>query len=122
VTYQESALWKGTLAARPDDCWQSQRERLRVAYELARKRVEPMVRQAHHDCFGLTIHDLSHLDALWDMAGLILGDPSTLSPLEAFIFGAGVLLHDTALAIGAYKGGWPNSRKATLGQRLRQCS
>lgn len=105
VTYQDSALWKAALAHRDNDPYAAQRERLRVALESARRRVDPMVRQAHHDCFGLTIHDLTHLDALWEIGSQLISDVNAISPLEAFIFGASVLLHDTAMAISAYEGG-----------------
>lgn len=53
----------------------------------------------------LTVHDVTHLDALWEMADLIAGDNYPLNPLEAFVFGGAILLHDAAHCFEAYEGG-----------------
>ena len=53
----------------------------------------------------LTIHDVSHLDALWEVASTVAGDDYPLSPIEAYVFGAAVLLHDVGLCFEAYTGG-----------------
>ena len=52
----------------------------------------------------LTIHDISHLDALWDVVSIVAGRDFPLNPLEAYVFGASVLLHDAALCFEAYSG------------------
>ena len=52
-----------------------------------------------------TVHDLSHLDALWEMADLIVGTNFILNPAEAFVFGVAVLLHDAGMTVAAYPGG-----------------
>ena len=54
---------------------------------------------------NLTIHDISHLDALWDVASIVAGRDFPFNPLEAYIFGATVLLHDAGLCFEAYSGG-----------------
>ena len=54
---------------------------------------------------GLTIHDISHLDALWDVASTVAGPDYPLNPLESYVFGAAVLLHDAGLCFEAYSGG-----------------
>ena len=56
-------------------------------------------------CHQLTIHDITHLDALWDMADLIIDETFELSPAEAFVFGASVLIHDSGLTLAAYSTG-----------------
>ena len=53
----------------------------------------------------LTLHDISHLDALWDVASIVAGPEFQLNPLEAYVFGAAVLLHDAGLCFEAYSGG-----------------
>ena len=53
----------------------------------------------------LTIHDVSHLDALWEVASTVAGPDFPINPLEAYIFGAAVLLHDAGLCFEAYSGG-----------------
>jgi hypothetical protein len=54
---------------------------------------------------NLTVHDITHLDALWETADLIAGPNYPLNPMEAFAFGGSVLLHDAALCFEAYEGG-----------------
>ena len=57
------------------------------------------------------MHDLSHLDGLWTVAGTIAGDDFALTPLEGYLFGTAVLLHDAALCFDAYSGGKQAVRK-----------
>ena len=54
---------------------------------------------------GLTVHDVTHLDALWEVAEVIVGEEFAFNPLEAYIFGCAVLLHGAGLCFEAYRGG-----------------
>jgi hypothetical protein len=77
----------------------------RVAFEEMRERAEPIVARILRDMPGYTVHDISHLDALWETASLVAGDGVQLNPAEAFVFGGSVLLHDAAMTLAAYPGG-----------------
>jgi len=79
--------------------------RLVESLRQIRKEVEPLASRIADSLPGLTIHNLSHLDALWDVAGTVVGPDYPLNPLEAYIFGASVLLHDAGLCFEAYSGG-----------------
>ncbi|WP_428422368.1 HD domain-containing protein [Methylibium sp.] len=70
-----------------------------------RSNIEPIVQRIAHVLPGLTVHDVTHLDALWDTAGVISGVGYPLNPLEAFVFGAAVLLHDSAMCWEAFERG-----------------
>jgi hypothetical protein len=106
ITYNETALWQRTLGSTGNNPREeSAIAALRSTFETAHTRIKPIVRQAHLDCAGLTIHDESHLDALWQLANTISGDQYEINPLEAFVFGCSVLFHDSALAVAAYEGG-----------------
>ena len=61
---------------------------------------------------GLSIHDVSHLDALWDVANTLAGPDYPLNVLEAYVFGAAVLLHDAGLCFEAYSGGRDSVRRS----------
>ena len=37
---------------------------------------------------SLTFHDISHMDALWNVAGIVAGTGFSLNPLEAYILHA----------------------------------
>jgi hypothetical protein len=103
--FRNSRLWKSSLAERPNDDHQEERERLRTALVQMRARVQPLVATIQNDCAGLTVHDITHLDALWEMADLVAGEHFKLTPAEAFVFGAAVLLHDAGMAALGYPGG-----------------
>lgn len=68
----------------------------------------------------MTIHDVSHLDALWDVAGVIAGDKFPLNPLEAYVFGCAVLLHDAGLCFEAFAGGRAAVRETVQWRDARQ--
>lgn len=70
-----------------------------------RDRVAPVVRRIMPDMPGYTVHDITHLDALWETASLVASEGLQLNPAEAFVFGASVLLHDSAMTLAAYEGG-----------------
>jgi hypothetical protein len=103
---QRTNLWKKSLAqvdgSDPDSI---PRETLRAALISFRKNAESLVSRVHASLPNLTVHDISHLDALWETADLICGENFELTPLEAFIFGGAVLLHDSALCFEAYENG-----------------
>lgn len=110
---ESTSMWGRTLAARPEDPHQIHRDKLRVALMQMRDNCMVLARQIHPNLPGLTVHDESHLDALWHTADLIAGPDFAMNPLEAFVFGGAVLLHDTALTLVAYPGGLA-SLKATV--------
>ncbi|MGJ5046805.1 HD domain-containing protein [Bradyrhizobium oligotrophicum] len=103
--FEKSFLWRSTLAAQQNDEFVQQRERLRTAYLSLRDNAKQLVSLIPSDCQGLTVHDVTHLDALWEMGSLICGDRFELNPSEAFVFGAAVLLHDAGMSIASYPGG-----------------
>lgn len=81
-----------------------------------REQVSALLTMIPADCKDLTIHDVSHLDALWEMASLIAGADYPLNPAEAFVFGASVLLHDAGLSAAAYPGGLDELKRNTAWQ------
>lgn len=79
-----------------------------------RDRVTDLISQIPADCRELTVHDVKHLDALWDCAELITGPRWAINPAEAFVFGAAVLTHDAALTTIAYPEGKNGIKKTQL--------
>ena len=111
---EATALWRQSLLARDNDADAKYRDRLRTALLTMRENVIPFVRNIHRDVLGLTVHEETHLDALWDTASSISGDDFDLTPVEAFVFGASVLLHDTGMAVATYPGGLPELKETTV--------
>lgn len=102
---ERTSIWKDTLALKPSDEYHTERERLRSAFLSFRKNAAVLVSKIATALPGLTQHDITHLDALWETASLITGDGFELTPLEGFVLGGAFLLHDSALCFEAYKDG-----------------
>lgn len=104
-SFHKTGLWQSSLAPIPDDPFEEHRTRLRVTLVGCREKVKPIVDRIAHVLPGLTIHDVSHLDALWETADLIAGVGYPLNPLEGFVLGLSFLFHDSAMCWEAYERG-----------------
>jgi hypothetical protein len=103
---EKTRLWATSLGARDAD-QEVERKKERLRSELGRfhDHASALTSRIAAAFPNLTVHDVTHLDALWETADLISGDGYPLNPLEAFIFGGAILLHDAALCFEAYDGG-----------------
>lgn len=108
---KQTRLWKSTLAERQNDEHSDKREELRAALIKFRENAATLVGRISSALPGLTQHDVTHLDALWEKADLIIGEKFDLTPLEAFVLGGSILLHDSALCFEAYEDGLSGIRK-----------
>lgn len=102
ASIEQSPLWQRTFS---DSSQRLSVERLVVSLRNARERVALLSSRIVGSLPSLTQHDVSHLDGLWTVASTIAGDDYNLNPVEGFVFGMAVLLHDAALCHEAYKGG-----------------
>lgn len=99
--YQLTGLWARSLAPRDADLFSSAREALRAAYVGFRQRAGLLAAEIARDLPDYTVHDLTHLDALWTTADVVAGPEFELTPPEAFVFGGAVLTHDLAMSRAA---------------------
>jgi hypothetical protein len=93
------------LAPRTDDPLEERRTQLRAALGTFTSKVSALASRISTSLPGLTVHDITHLNALWETADLIAGPGYPLNPMEAFVLGGAILLHDAALCAEAYEGG-----------------
>ncbi|GAA1683789.1 HD domain-containing protein [Streptomyces yatensis] len=101
--YVSTSLWQKTLAARSRaDDHRSQRERLRVSYMALRDTAAVLLSENARSLPDFTVHDISHVDALWETASLMCGDQVALNPAEAYVLGCAFVLHDAAMGAAAY--------------------
>lgn len=103
-TLKRTRLWQRAFNPCSDSS-DVYRERYQSALLRFRERVGDLLTFIPGDMKHYTVHDLTHLDALWEMAELIGGENFTLNPAEAFVFGGAVLLHDAGMSLAAYPGG-----------------
>jgi len=103
-TYQETLLWRKTLAS-SDDTNDSLRSQLRESYENARENASVVLNKIQEQFPKLTLHDISHVDSLWQTASVIIGRENyPITPLEGYVLGCSFLFHDAALCYEAYGG------------------
>ena len=98
------ALW-APLADAADGADAEAREHLRAELRAMRGRASRLASRIEADLPEFTVHDASHLDALWGTADLVVGGAVVLTPAEVFVLGAAILIHDLGLAVAAYPGG-----------------
>jgi len=99
----ETHLWMHSIGVELDagDA-EGYRQKLVAALDAMGERAEVLAGEIALDLPEFTAHDKSHSDAIWVLADLISGADLTLTPSEAFVFGAAVLLHDLGMASAAY--------------------
>ena len=102
--YKQTTLWQSAFSHQSDGL-NRQREKLSQAYEDFRERVAVLLTQIQRELPALTLHDITHVDALWRVASEIVGPEFSLNPAEALVLGGAFLLHDAAHCRAAYPGG-----------------
>lgn len=106
VDYQQTSLWKKTLEMQTEiDNYKDQRDWLREGYKRLRQNTKILAGEIATVLPEYTVHDINHIDALWDMASLLLPDNIEVNPAEAFVLGGSILLHDLGMALAAYPDG-----------------
>lgn len=112
--YDKTRLWQTCLSANVGDPHAAPREQLRVAYEKFRERAVPLSEAIAKDLPDFTVHDVTHLDALWEYADLISGPEYLLTPCEAFVLGGAFLVHDLGMGLAAYPEGLSELKRLTI--------
>lgn len=102
--FKSTHLWKRTLDRRTDDPHSNERARLRIAFELFRERAGIVAEEIKRSYPSLTEHGLTHLDSLWEMADLIIGEDYPVNSAEAFVLGGAFLIHDLGNGLAAFPG------------------
>ena len=93
MSYQDTSLWKRTLGLNDPNV-----EPLRNSFLRAREHAEFLLGKIRIDFPNLTVHDITHVDSLWNVADTIIGPNYPINPLESYILGIAFLIHDAALS------------------------
>ena len=105
INFRQTWLWRQAFETPRSDCAVEEQEFFRTQYMSLRDRAAQLVSRIAADMPGMTIHDISHSDALWDTASLVAEGAVNVNPAEAFVLGASILLHDAAMSLAAFPGG-----------------
>jgi hypothetical protein len=112
-SYETSAIWIRTLAPQVGDKYHTARSRLASSFIRTRDAIVPLVRKIESELPALTLHDVTHLDALWHVADKLAGPTFEVNPAEAYVLGLAILLHDAATSSFAYPTGIVGIRSST---------
>lgn len=107
--FKNLSIWQNAFDKKGNE---AAKLRLESTLDTVRKNAESLGKKISTDFPNLTIHDVTHMDALWKVADLLVGDQHKLNPLEVFVIGCTFYLHDAALCFDAYEGG-QNAVRAT---------
>ncbi len=113
MSFKHTAIWKAAFEASRTDATPEEQARLAGCYDAMRTRASMLVAKIASDLPHMTVHDVTHLDALWEMAAIAAGENVELNPAEAFVFGGAILLHDAAMTLAAFPGGIAELREQT---------
>lgn len=114
ANFTDTNLWKKSLSQSNSDDENNPQEKLRSAFLKFRERAGQIAGEINRDLPEYTVHDITHLDALWEMADLIAGEDFYITPTEAFVLGGGFLIHDLGNGLAAYPEGIDTLRSNQL--------
>lgn len=118
--HENTKIWNENLAIQTgNDTHESERRLLREAYEAMREKSSILSNEISASLPSFTIHDIDHLDGLWEMAQLLTGDTFQINPAEAFVLGGAILIHDIGMSIAAYPMKEAELRSTAQWQRLK---
>ena len=112
--FRQTWLWRQTFQTPRSDSTTDEQEYFRTQYLSIREHAAQLVSRIAVDLPGMTVHDISHLDALWDTASSVAEGSINVNPVEAFVLGASILLHDAAMSLAAYPGGLAEVRSTVV--------
>lgn len=101
--YKRTDLWQKAFSHQNDDN-DSLRDKLAAAYERSRENATILLDKIRTDFPKLTVHNISHVDGLWQVASTITGKDYDITPLEGFVLGCAFLMHDAVLSYEAFGG------------------
>jgi hypothetical protein len=104
MPFETTRLWQKAFSAHGSVAEERGCERLRSTYRKFWDRAIDLSRTIQNDLPGLTLHDERHFTALWARAALLAGNDFPINPVEAFVFGGAILLHDAGHALATYPG------------------
>ena len=120
---RSSRLWRHAFEGAEDE----HSNLLANSLDDVRRRAGTIADSIEEDLRQFTIHDATHLDAVWPLADLVASDDLVLTPVEIWTLGVAIALHDLGLALAAYPGGvaelraqdgWPDARAAAVRWRV----
>lgn len=104
--FEKTQIWQKSLGKQFEfDIDEKQREYLRIQFENFRDKASVLAGEIAGVLPEFTVHDISHIDGLWESADMIFNNEDCLNPAEAFVLGGAFLIHDLGMALAAFPNG-----------------
>ncbi|WFO17112.1 hypothetical protein M601_005085 [Cellulophaga baltica 4] len=117
--YEQTTIWQKSLGKQLEpDSNQKDRELLRVEFENFRDKAKILAAEIAKDLPEFTVHDITHLDALWETAELVAKNDFELNPAEAYVLGGTFLIHDLGMGLASFPNGINELKKNLFGMIL----
>lgn len=100
--YESTRVWRAAFS----DLSSLPLQTLASQYGNAWDRACTIAARIKDDAQGLTLHDERHFVALWEALDLLVGTEIELNPVEVFVLGIAILIHDAAHTTLAFHGGF----------------
>ena len=109
-------LWRQAFGIEGSNALTQEQCHFKEKYNSFRNRADMLVSRIPVYMPGLTVHDSSHSDALWEIASLVAEDQISINPPEGYVLGAAILLHDAAMSVSAFPNGMADIKKTLAWQ------
>lgn len=107
MDFKKSSLWRAAFCKyEHHKCAE-----LELNFDQFRERVKTLANEIGTDQPFFTVHNITHIDSLWNMGSIITGDAFDMNPLEGFVLGCAFLVHDLAMSRAAYSSGISELKK-----------
>ena len=103
MNYHKTTLWKTAFLDSSNENSEL-RETLIKELNQCRENAKYLLEKIRNDFPSLTVHDITHVDGLWQVASVLTGPEYPINPLEGFVLGVAFILHDAALSYQAVGG------------------
>lgn len=113
--FEQTSIWQKTLGKKFEpDTLEKEREVLRVELEKFREKAKLLASEIAIVLPEFTVHDITHIDALWETAELVARDDFELTPAEAFVLGGTFLIHDLGMGLASFPNGIDELKKEPI--------
>src|ERR1035437_392884 len=113
--FEQTSIWQKTLAKQLEpDIHEKEREFLRVEFEKFREKAKLLAAEIAIVLPDFTVHDITHIDSLWETAELVAKDDFELTPAESFVLGGTFLIHDLGMGLASFPNGIDDIKKEPI--------
>lgn len=113
--FEQTSIWQKTLGKQLEpDIHEKERDFLRVEFEKFREKAKLLAAEIATVLPEFTVHDITHIDALWETAELVTQNDFELTPAEAFVLGGTFLIHDLGMGLASFPNGIDELKKEAI--------